>query len=205
MSIPVDLRIAFLRERIEAATPPAQAWSWTWGTVNGALAAGQLAAIPFVKSEADRTLFAAGAIISGLGVIQVAALPLVPAAVPPAGGGCDELARLEASMTRAARNAAFGSGTMAQIGNVAINAAFGISAGAIGHSWQTGLLTFAFGWAIGEAQILTVPKGIIRDLERYRGGDLDRGGVRDDRARFTPRVAVALTGRTASLSIGVTF
>jgi hypothetical protein len=176
-SVPAEDRIAWLRTRLDEGRPGALAWSWTWGVVDGALTVGQLAAIRSAKDVPAKGVLAAGAASSALGVVQVVTLPIVPAAVPGTGGGCAELARLEASLERSARNVQLGSGWPAQLGNLAINAAIGVAAGYADRRWQTGALTFGIGWVLGEVQILTMPTAYARDLERYRAADLGAGGA----------------------------
>ena len=53
-----------------------------------------------------------------------------------------------------------------------INAGLGIGAGFAGRSVTTGVLTFAIGLGIGEAQILTQPTDLVRARDRYRAADL---------------------------------
>jgi hypothetical protein len=199
-SVPAERRIAFLRTRLDAGRPAAEAWSWTWGLVDGALTVGQLVAIPLTEEPAAKGVLAAGAASSALGVAQVLALPIVPAAVPDEGGGCSELARLEGSLERSARNAELGSGFAAQLGNLVINAAIGVAAGVADGRWTTGALTFGIGWTIGEAQILTVPMGLVRDLERYRAADLAAAG-----GAAAPRAAVGAARGRCGVSVVVRF
>jgi hypothetical protein len=202
-SVPAEARIAWLRARLDDGRPGALAWSWTWGVVDGALTVGQLAAIPTTSEIPAKGVLAVGAASSALGVVQVVALPIVPAAASETGGGCAELERLEASLERSARNVQLGSGWPAQLGNLAINAAIGIAAGYADRRWQTGALTFGIGWMLGEAQILTMPTAYVRDLERYRAADLGDapGGAR------APRLAAAggVRGRGVALSVVARF
>ncbi len=39
--------------------------------------------------------------------------------------------------------------------------------------WRSGAFTFAVGFTLGGAQILTQPTGLVRDLARYRAGEID--------------------------------
>jgi hypothetical protein len=175
-----ERRAAFVRERLAAGRPPALTWSRVWGITNGALAAGQLAAIPFTSDHGDRLILAAGAATSAVAVAQIVLLPIAPgqpaaASAPPSGDEaslCAALANDERALERAARNAELVSGTVAQLANVAVNAGFGIAVGLHHHSAWKAALTFGIGWGIGEAQILTVPLGLPRELARYRAGQL---------------------------------
>ena len=181
-----ERRVAFVRERLLSGRSAASTWSWTWGITNGALAAGQLAALPFTSDRGERVLLAAGAAISTAAVAQITLLPIVPgrpepASPPPHGDAtslCAALASDERTLERAARNTGLVSGAMAQIANLAVNAGFGVAVGLHHHSAWAGALTFGIGWGIGEAQILTVPSGIARDFARYREGHLEPATTR---------------------------
>ena len=201
-AIPAEERIVHLRQRLEAGRPGAEAWAWTWGIVDGAFTVGQLAAVPSAGSTEQQWALVVGAASSALGVVQVLTVPLSPERVPDLGGSCAELARLEGSLERSARNAELSSGWLAQVGNVVANAAVGVAFGLADGRWQTGAVSFGVGWAIGEVQILTVPQGLVRDLERYRAGDL--GGAADAGA---PGIAAAglLRGRGGVVSHVVRF
>jgi hypothetical protein len=197
VSIPAEQRIAWIRERLQAVTPAARRWSWTWGATNGALAAGQLAAIPFTSSSGSRWVLGAGAATSALAVVQVTVMPIVPA--PVHGEGCAELGGLEASLERSAQNAALASGTAAQVGNVAVNAALAVAAGLVDHHWTSGATSFAIGWTLGEAQILTVPTALVRDLERYRAGALEPAAAAPSPPRIGASLRVGRRGAVAAL------
>jgi hypothetical protein len=202
-AMPAEQRIAHLRLRLEAGRSAAEAWAWTWGIVDGAFTVGQLAAAPSAGSTAKQWAYVAGAASSALGVVQVLTVPLAPERVPDLGGGCAELARLEGSLERSARNAELSSGWVAQLGNVVVNAAVGVAFGLADHRWQTGAVTAGIGWAIGEVQILTVPKGLVRDLERYRAGDAGAAADAGGAGRIT--AAGLGRGRGAGVTVAVRF
>lgn len=172
-AIPAERRIAFLRARLDAARHGTEAWSRTWAAANGAIAVGQLVAIPLTPGRGDRWLLGAGAATSAAGVVEVLTLPIVPGPARAGPDACPELARLEADVGRSARNARLGSGLAAQLGNLAVNGAFGAAARLVDGRWSTAAWTFALGFALGETQILTLPTGLVRDLGRYRAGELD--------------------------------
>jgi hypothetical protein len=174
--VPIADRVAYLRGRLEAERPLARAWSWTWGLIDGGLTAGQLAAIPFAGSRPDRIFLGAGAFSSALGVAQILSMPITPAREDaPGAPDCAALARLEGEMSRAARNEALGSGWEAQLGNVGVNAGLSLAMGFMGNDWPGALLGFGIGWLVGELQIKTQPTALVRDLERYRAGELAAG------------------------------
>jgi hypothetical protein len=178
-AIPVEERIAFLWSRLDAERPAARSWSIAWGIAYGALTTGQLAAIPFTSDRSSRVLLAAGAATSTLGVLQILLLPITPdrlaeGSTPGPAHGRLTLAEAEQALERSARNEAPGSGTLAQLSNLAINAAFGVAVGLVNRNWSSGALSAGGGWALGEAAILTEPRGLIADLARYRSGELDR-------------------------------
>jgi len=195
----VEARTAFLRQRIEAERPSAERWMRTWGVVDGALTVGQLVAVPFTPDRSSRTVLLAGAATSALGVLQILLVPPVarsPPAADRAEDACAEVAALERALARDARNQTLGAGWIAHAGNLLVNGAIGLAAGLAGERWRSGALTFAIGFALGEAQILTQPTGLARDLERYRGGNV---GLT---AEAPPPIALAAGG---VVSIQVTF
>lgn len=174
--VPAATRIAYLRHRLDAARPASERWSGAWGLVDGAFALGQLIALPATADRGERAVFAAGAAVSALGVVQLLVLPIMPPRTPGAGDECATLAALEAALARGARNQALGAGPVAHVGNVLVNALLGVLA-AVAGSKSSGLLTAGVGWALGEAQLLTQPTSLVRDLERYREGDLSPPGA----------------------------
>lgn len=176
---PVERRIEFLRDRLEAERGSARAWTWSFGLVNGGLTAGQLAGAVVVRRSSDRALLLAGAATSALGVGQILFAPITPSrrALEEGGDGpCLQLRRLEDELSRRARNERVGSGTAAQLGNLVINVGFGLAAGLLAHRALPGLATFGLGWGLGELQILTEPTGLVDALEDYRAGRLGAGG-----------------------------
>jgi hypothetical protein len=192
----VEDRSGFLRDRLTAARPPARAWSLAWGITDGALTAGQLAALPFARAGSTRALLAAGAAVSALGVLQIVFMPIAPPEPPrPSGDSCAELSSLEDALQRSARNERLGAGALAQAGNVLVNAGFGVAAALVG-GWRAGAWTAGLGWALGEAQLLTQPTGLVDDLARYRGPTL---------ALPAPASAGARPERGAVLSLAWTF
>lgn len=174
----MDARIGYLRERLEAARVPAERWTVIWGSVDSALILGQLAALPVAGSRADRTVLAAGALSGSLAIGQMIFLPVaVPAPPPRDGDPCATLAELEASLARGERNQALGAGLAAHAGNVFVNAVVGTLAGVAARRAWSGAVAGGIGWAMGEAQILTQPTGLVRDLARYCAGDLTGSGA----------------------------
>jgi hypothetical protein len=171
--IPPAARAAFLSARLEASLPAARRWSWTWGTIDGALAVGQGIAAARTASAADRAVLLAGAATSAAGVAQIVLLPVaVPPPRPaPSADPCTIVLDLERALERGAENQAIGSGALAHLGNVLINAALGAAALAAAGP-RAGALTFGIGTALGEAQIRTQPTPLVRDLARYRAGEL---------------------------------
>lgn len=171
---PVEARITYLRERLEAARAPAEWWTGVWGIIDGGSIVGQLAALPAAGSRSDRVVLAAGAFSGGLAIGQMVFLPVVPDTTPlPAGvDPCATLAILEARIERGARNQALGTGWGAQAGNVLVNGALGVLAALTAKDAWSGALTAGIGWAVGEAQLLTQPTGLVRDLARYRAGEI---------------------------------
>jgi hypothetical protein len=201
-AIPIQDRITFLRLRLEAAREPAERWSHVWVIIDGTLTVLQLAAIPAAKSSATRGLLAVGAGTSSVGMFQALLLPVGPGDQVH-DGPCTQLVHLEQTLERGARSQALGTSWLAQIGNLAVNAAFGAGAGLVDGRWQTGLVTFGIGWALGEAQILTQPTGLIDDAQQYREGNLgpNIGAPLRAATSFPPAVGVFRLRGGAGISI----
>ncbi len=200
----IEDRITYLRLRLEAEREPAERWSHVWVIIDGTLTVLQLAAIPAAKSSATRGLLAVGAGTSSVGMIQALLLPAVPHNEVH-DGPCTQLVHLAQTLERGARNQALGTGLLAQLGNFAVNAAFGAGAGLVDGRWQTGLVTFAIGWGLGEAQILTQPTGLIDGEKRYREGNLgpNIGPPARTTSSLAPAVGVFRVRGGAGISIAV--
>jgi hypothetical protein len=202
-AVPVEARVAFLRERLEANRTPAARWTGTWGIVDGVLVAGQLVALPYTSDPSARALLIAGAASGSLVLIQFIFFPVV-APPPPAVAGeetsCDALRELERTLERGARNQAAGSGPAAHVGNTLINAGLGVGTGFASNSVAAGVFTFAIGFALGEAQILTQPTELVRDWDRYQEADLRR----PKKVAIAPLVRLD-PGRALVVGVGVTF
>ncbi len=168
----MEARIAFLRQRLDAERRPATRWTWIWGVTDGALVAGQLTAVPFTPDRRGRVVLLAGAATAALGPLQMIFFPVTPDAPAAAGEPCASLAGLERALARGARNERLGAGPLAHVANFLLNGALGVAAGLAARGWRSGAFTFAVGFTLGEAQILTQPTGLVRDLARYRAGDL---------------------------------
>jgi hypothetical protein len=193
----VAQRIAALRGRLEAERGPARAWSVTFGIVNGALIVGQLVAAARTHDHGQRGLLLAGAATSAGGLAQIVFAPITPsdADLAPGGDPCTELARLERAYEHRGRNERLGTGVGAHVGNFVINAGFGIAAGLLARRPGPGLVTFAVGFGLGEAQILTEPRGLTRPLEFGTGspaGPSGPGAARGARGAWPGGVGIAI-------------
>jgi hypothetical protein len=177
-ALDAELRIGWVRARLEAERPRALLWAWTWGIVDGGLTVGQLAAIPFASGSSDRAFLAAGAATSALGVVQILVLPITPPREDRAPSGaevdlCATLAALERSFARSARNEAIGSGAGSHLANLAINGGVALGLGLSGGGWEAAAVSFGIGFLLGEAQILTQPTALAEAMERYRAGEVE--------------------------------
>lgn len=199
-----EARLEFIRARMKAEAGRVGTWQLGWSIGYGALAAGQLAAIPFTEGAGPRADWAVGAAsaAAGLGLVlffppEVGSNEARLASLPP--DGCAAVAEAERLLESAAASEAALTGWLVHAGNVLLNAGFGLILGLGYQRWESAALTFVTGAALGEATILTQPTRLAGDLARYRAGDLSSGDAAS--ARLVP----VPTHRGFGLAVAGTF
>jgi len=197
-----EVRLRFIRERLQAEARRARTWSYAWGATYAALMIGQLVPLPFVSPETRLDLYV-GTAGAALGLIPVVVMPLrvmrddrwlarrldrAPAGTHP----CVLLAEAESLLVRDAANEAWGRSWLFHTGNVVVNAGiFFIIGAGFGH-WVSAVVSGLSGVAVGELMIFTQPTGAVRDLRRYRDGDL--GSPAERRLTLAPLVGRRIVG-----------
>jgi hypothetical protein len=173
----VTARIAYLQGALDDGRHTARLWSWGWAAGYGAATAAQLAARSSSGSEKQRQDLAVGAATTLLGVVGLAVFPVeagefpdrlrgLPADTPEARRA--KLGEAERSLRKAAAQEAAGRSWKTHAAAAAVNLAAGL---AIWKHYdrpaEDGLITFAVGQLISEAQIFTQPTRAIRALRDY--------------------------------------
>jgi hypothetical protein len=173
-----EARLHFIHERLRSDARHARIWSYSWGAIYSALAAGQFVAAPLVSHESGLDLYVGG----GAALIGVIPLVVTPLKVMSDERRLDELetlqadpcvalARAEEWLNRDAANEAQGRSLLFHGGNVVFNAGiFFIIGAGFGH-WTSATISLLTGIATGEIMIFTQPLGALRALHQYRRGD----------------------------------
>ena len=178
-----EARLAFIRARMAHDAWRARQWSLGYGTSYALITAASGVAAPLAR---DRTLVpdllvgGASAIV-GFGLIAVSPLKVIfdheelearLAAAGPGGDRCAVLAAAETMLVQDAKNEAFGRGWLIHSGNLLVGVGAMLVLGLGYDRWGSGIANGVASVAIGELMILTQPHGLVRDLKRYRLGDL---------------------------------
>jgi hypothetical protein len=176
-----EARLQFIHERLRIDAHHARIWSYAWGMIYSALAAGQFVAAPLMSHASGLDLYVGGG-AALIGVIPLAVTPLKVMgdekrldeleAEASQIDSCVALAQAEKLLNRDAANEARGRGLLFHGGNVVLNAGlfFVIGAG-FGH-WTSATISLLTGIATGEIMIFTQPVGALEALRQYRRGDL---------------------------------
>jgi hypothetical protein len=152
------LRAAALEATLDAEGRRFAIWRWSWTAAYGALTLGSLALVPGTP-RADRVDLYTGAVTSAL---AIAPPFLFPQPAPSCRGAPARLACTRAALDQVAAFQREGRGLLMHAINLAYN---GLAAGflAFGYGrWRSAALTFAGGFALGELQIFTQPRGAAR-------------------------------------------
>jgi hypothetical protein len=176
-----EARLQFIHEHLHVDAHHARIWSYSWGMIYSALAAGQFVAAPLVSHASGLDLYVGG----GAGLIGVIPLVVTPLKVmgdekrldeieaeASQTDSCVALARAEKLLNRDAANEDRGRSLLFHGGNVVVNAGIFLIIGAgFGH-WTSATISLLTGIATGEIMIFTQPVGALEALRQYRRGDL---------------------------------
>lgn len=156
-----DVRIVALERRLATEDRFFAVWRGTWIAAYGALALGNLAALPAV-SHASRIDYYTGAVTSGIGTLTVALQP--PQLLADVGCQAETSQRLACVERRYGDVTAFqrsSRGWLAHVINFAFNAGVSAFLGFGYARWQSATTNLLVGTAIGELQIGTQPHGAL--------------------------------------------
>jgi hypothetical protein len=181
-NIDAEVRLRFLRDRLKLAAHKTRIWAFTWTGIYSSVIVYNLAQLN-VGDRDNLIDNGIGASASLVGVLSVALLPpkiigdqfwlerrLRHAA--PGTDVCALLAEAEGLLVRDAKGAAFGKSPLVHAGSFVFNVGVGFLLGfGFGH-WGQAALQSLLGIAVGEVMIFTQPAEIVRDLSRYRAGNL---------------------------------
>ena len=206
----VEARLAFIRDRLRHDAWRARQWSLAFGTGYAVITGASAVAAPLIKDRAlvpDLYVGGASAIV-GFGLIAVSPLRVIfdreafeaqLAAAGPGHDRCALLASAEAMLVASAKNERFGRSWLIHSGNVLVGVAAMLVLGLGYDRWESGIANGVASVAIGEVMILTQPHGLVRDLQRYRLGDLSAPRRRSKRVAWggAPLLTAPATGLTA--------
>lgn len=161
-------RADHLRANLANEAERMRSWKVTWTVVFGAGVIGQVAIAELVEgpdseSSRDRRTFDVGAVKAGLGAVTTPFLaPKIEVPEPILGeSACDDLKRLQAALTIAARKQAKGVAWYQYLPGAAVNVAGILYLGLAHDLWVESLLGAAFGTAVGSIKVLTQPRRAI--------------------------------------------
>ncbi|HEY0136062.1 MAG TPA: hypothetical protein VGB85_18375 [Nannocystis sp.] len=180
-----EARLAFIRARMKHDAWRARQWSLGYGTGYALLTGASAIAAPLIKDRASvPDLYVGGfSSIIGFGLIAVSPLKVIfdreelEAQIEKAGPGgdrCALLATAEAMLIADAKNERFGRSWLIHSGNVLVGVGALLVLGLGYDRWGSGIANGIASIAVGEVMIFTQPVGLVRDLKRYRLGDLSQ-------------------------------
>jgi hypothetical protein len=189
-------RLEFIRGRLHHDARRARQWSWGFGGSYAILTVASLALAPNIKDVASRPdiYVGAGSALIGLGLITLGPLKVMRdsdaleyhlAHAGPDVDRCRLLAIAEAMLIRDAASERFGRGWFTHTGNALLGVAAALILGLGYKRWASGIINGIASIGVGELMILTQPIGLVRDLGRYRAGDLRAPLSRRQRRRMT--------------------
>jgi hypothetical protein len=179
-SVDSEQRLSFLLGTMEHNARRLHVWSLVWGTTYAAATAAQLVALPLVQGGA-RIDLTAGAISAAVGSASLYLLPLritsaskfEPSELEDS-DRCKVLASVEQRFFDTAKIDRLSASWIGHAGNVAINAALALILGLGYGRWESAAISAAVGLAVGEANLLTQPHGLMSAEDKYlNGGVLD--------------------------------
>lgn len=207
----VSARLAWIQNALDGGRHSARLWSWGWAAGYGAATAGQLVARSSAGDDEQRQDLAVGAATTGLGLVGLAIFPVeagempdrlreLPADTPEARRA--RLAEAERFLRKAAAQESQGRSWKSHAAAAAVNLAAGLVIWKhYDRPAEDGLLTFAVGQLVSEAQILTQPTRAIHALRDYES----RTDFAPATARAHPRPDWYLGAGPASVVVGVRF
>ena len=175
-SVDGELRLGWIRQRLDHTAHHARIWAWGWGGFIITSGVGSLAVAPFVAPE-HRVDWYTSAVSSAIGIMPFAIAP--PAVIRDArelgaqgSDVCVTLAGAELRLVHSADDQQQRLVWWYHVGNLAFNTGVTLFLGlGYGH-WTAGLINGISGLAIGEAIYFTQPTATIEDLRTYRTGAL---------------------------------
>jgi hypothetical protein len=164
-------RLDFIRGQLTSEAHRVRVWKWGWIAGYGALTVGQLIPIPLVSDPGLRIDFAIGAISSAAGVALLLAFPLHvgrdASVVEALADDCAGVLEAERIFADDAENERDGRHWLVHVGNVALNAVFGLVLGLGFGRWLSGLANFLGGVLLGELTCFTQPNRLTDARARY--------------------------------------
>jgi hypothetical protein len=181
----VTNRLSFIQDALDGGKKAADLWWYGWFGGYSAATVGQLAVYSGSDDEKQRQDMLVGSVTTALGAAGQIVFPLeagrfasklraIPSETPEQRRS--KLASAESFLRQAAAQEAFGRSWKTQAMATALNLAAGLVIWLhYDRPAQDGLVTFAIGQLIWEAQIFSQPMKAVRDLQEYdRRTDFDR-------------------------------
>jgi hypothetical protein len=183
----VTNRLRFIESALDSGQKAADFWWYGWFGGYSAATVGQLVVYSGSDDEKQRQDMLVGSVTTAIGAAGQIVFPLeagrfarqlraMPATTPEQRQA--KLASAESFLRQAAAQESFGRSWKSQLLATAVNLAAGLVIWLHYDRPATdGLVTFAVGQAIWEAQIFSQPMKAVRDLHEYQGRtDFDRVG-----------------------------
>jgi hypothetical protein len=181
----VTNRLSFIQDALDGGQKAANLWWYGWFGGYSAATVGQLAVYSGSDDEKQRQDMLVGSVTTALGAAGQIVFPLqagrfasrlqaMPAATSEQRRS--KLASAESFLRQAAAQESFGRSWKTQVLATALNLAAGLTIWLhYDRPASDGLVTFAIGQLIWEAQIFSQPMKAVRDLQEYdRRTDFDR-------------------------------
>ncbi|MEW6365263.1 MAG: hypothetical protein AB1714_11585 [Acidobacteriota bacterium] len=190
----VSNRLTYIQTVLNEGQTKAKVWWYGWLVGYTGATAGQMAFYAATDEQKTKQDMAAGAGTTALGAVGLLIMPMDPARLPndlraiPADtpeARRAKLATAESYLRRSAAREASGRSWKVHALAAAVNLGAGLAIG-LRHDrpFSDGLITFAVGQLVSEAQIFTQPRRAIRDLREYEGrSDWSSASVRSEAPR----------------------
>jgi hypothetical protein len=204
-------RAQFIARELGAQARYAALWQTTWFVARTAILASEVGLAMVSPDPDDRldarvtSVFAAlppvGMLLFGLRVVRDGPLFLRLDHLDTDASRCAWIARGEQLLARDAKNEDEQRGWLQHALQIGGSTALFLVLGLGWGHWRNAILNGLAGIALGEAQILTQPTGLVGAWERYRRGDVSDG----TRRSISLRIAPLLTTNAAGVAFGGTF